>query len=86
MQESRLFTLGGSQINLEEGVGLVSCLLHGLEECKVEPSVPLDVVSDMWQEHKGQESLSHASIQIADKKPSGLVDSMRVPVLRLCQS
>ena len=44
--------------HLEEGIWLVSCLLHGLEQCKVTPLVLLNILPHMWQQDQCKKPLS----------------------------
>ena len=69
--------------DLEEGVWFVGGFLHGLEQGEVEAFVRLDVVPHVGKQDQGQEALCHSSIQVAHKKPGGLVDSMWAPILWL---
>ena len=52
------------EVHLVEGIGLVGSLLERLEQRKVQALVLLDVLPDGWQQHKRQEALPEACVQI----------------------
>ena len=67
--------------SLVKRLRLVTRLLQGLVERKVEPLVLLDIITNAREEDKIVESLSHAGVHVRRKEAHGLVHGTRAPTL-----